>query len=143
MPRVVIDTNVFISAVLHSRAVPGRIIQELLNGRIQAVTSPYLIQELVEVSMSAKLSRYFRVQESVASIVQYLRANATLVNGIPTQRVVEHDPDDDYVLACAAEGSADYIISGDSHLLSLGQYRGVPIVSPSQFIQALEELSRG
>ena len=53
-------------------------------------------------------------------------------------RVIEHDADDDHVLACALAGQADLIVSGDRHLHGLGgQYQGIPIVTPAQAVQQL------
>ena len=54
-------------------------------------------------------------------------------------RVIADDPDDNAVLACAKEGNAAYIVTGDRDLLSLGDYEGITIVTPVQFLRTLAE----
>ena len=58
---------------------------------------------------------------------------AELVTPEMDLEAVEDDPDDDKILECAVAGNADYIVSGDSHLLDIEEYRGVEIVSPDEF----------
>ena len=67
--------------------------------------------------------------EAVLSIVE-------VVQDLPIEPVVKRDPDDDRILACAAVAQADWIVSGDDHLLSLKRYRDIPIVTPRQFARA-------
>lgn len=57
-------------------------------------------------------------------------------------RVIADDPDDNAVLSCAKEGDAAYIVTGDGHLLSLGAYEGIRIVTPAKFLRALAEEQR-
>jgi predicted nucleic acid-binding protein len=52
---------------------------------------------------------------------------------------VPDDPTDDKVLACAKESAADYIVASDEHLTKLESYAGIPIVTPRQFLQILEQ----
>jgi predicted nucleic acid-binding protein len=52
-------------------------------------------------------------------------------------RVVIADPDDDHVIACAVAAQADMVVSGDQHLLSLGAYRGIPILGTAQALQRI------
>ena len=52
--------------------------------------------------------------------------------------VITEDPDDNRVLECAAKGNADYIVTGDRHLLKLGSYEAIPIVTVRQFLDAVE-----
>ena len=75
---------------------------------------------------------------SPQGIVTELRRLAYMVAPQEVPRVIEHDGDDDHVLACALAGRADMIVSGDRHLHSLGgQYQGIPIVTPAQAIQRI------
>ena len=53
--------------------------------------------------------------------------------------MIADDPDDNAVLACAKEGDAAYIVTGDAHLLRLGTYEGITILTPVQFLRALAE----
>ena len=65
------------------------------------------------------------------SIAEIIRPDLVL-------NVVEDDPDDDRVLECAVKGDADYIVTGDRHLLKLGVYEGISIVTVRQFLDAAE-----
>jgi predicted nucleic acid-binding protein len=64
-----------------------------------------------------------------------LRAFAQIVQGEPSDVQVSVDQDDDYVLACGKEGDAEYIISGDPHLLDLKEYMNIPILTPREFTE--------
>jgi predicted nucleic acid-binding protein len=81
------------------------------------------------------LQKYPELGIHADTLLDYLRANAVLVSGIPTQAVIADDPDDDYVIACAIDGEADYIISGDRHLLELESLNKILIVSPREFVE--------
>jgi predicted nucleic acid-binding protein len=70
-------------------------------------------------------------------LIEGLAAAAVLVVGDVTDRIVDEDPDDDAVLACSFDGRADYVVTGDQHLLALGAVRGIRIVRPRQFLDAL------
>jgi putative PIN family toxin of toxin-antitoxin system len=63
----------------------------------------------------------------------------------PKQRIdaVKEDPTDNRILECAAASGSDYLVSGDKHLLKLGQYQGIKIVSPADFIQMVGQHGRG
>jgi predicted nucleic acid-binding protein len=63
---------------------------------------------------------------------------AVLTPGELAVEAVADDPADDLVLACAVEGNADFIISGDHHLLDLENYQGIKIVNPARFLDLLE-----
>ncbi len=62
-----------------------------------------------------------------------------MTSGQLSVQVIADDPDDNAVLACAIEGHAAYVVTGDGHLMSLGAYEGIPIVTPAQFLRALAE----
>lgn len=71
-----------------------------------------------------------------------MRASCVIVSGIPQGEGASRDQDDDFVLACAIDGEADYIVSGDPHLLDLKKYKGVLILSPREFVeQVLAKIS--
>lgn len=81
----------------------------------------------------------FEIDRQRASVlVQAIRDLATVV--FPTRRltVVQDDPDDNAILECAVESKSDYIVSGAAHLLSIGQFEGIVIVSARDFLDKLE-----
>jgi len=67
-----------------------------------------------------------------------LRTEAVQTKGALHVKVIADDPDDDKFLACATEGGADYVVSGDHHLLNLNSYQGICIVTPAAFLHVLK-----
>ena len=130
--RVVIDTNVYISALMFG-GLPGSLLQLALSRSFVAVISPALLDELDE-----KLRLKFEISAKEATLIRAkLESIAEIVRPEMVLHEIEDDPDDDRVLECALEGEANYIVTGDRHLLKLGIYEGVPIVTVRQFLDAL------
>jgi hypothetical protein len=133
--KVVLDTNVLVSGLIVANGPSGRILDAVRQGNLTLVTSPQLLQEFSDVVARPRIARkYPKVAEQAETVIDFFRANATLVSGQPVEAVVAADPDDDAVIACAVQGEAEYIVSGDEHLLNLGQHGSIRIVTPSQFI---------
>jgi putative PIN family toxin of toxin-antitoxin system len=137
MTRVTVDTNVLISALLF-HGLPGEFLALALDsasdGSIQLITSPVLLDELDE-----KLRFKFHWSPAKADrIRKELEALCDVVGTINSLTVIEEDPDDDRVLECAVAGRADCIVSGDRHLLKLGAYEGMPIVTVRQFMDRIK-----
>ena len=128
--RVVADTNVFISALMFG-GLPGRFLDLALHRRFTLVTSKALLDELDE-----KLRGKFGVSESDAlAICAKLEGNADLVDPQFELNAVPDDPDDNRVLECAVAGKAEFVVSGDRHLLRIGSYEGIAIVTVRQFLE--------
>ena len=136
MIRVVADTNIFISALMFG-GLPGAFLDLAFLPAFTLVTSPVLLDELDE-----KLRLKFGLSSTDADLVRSkLEANADLISTVETLTIVRDDPDDDRVLECAVAGRADYIVSGDRHLLKLGSYEGIPILTVRQFLDRIEPAS--
>jgi len=133
MIRVVADTNIFISALMFG-GLPGTFLDLAFVKSFQLVTSPVLLDELDE-----KLRGKFEVSSEDAALIRARLQSCALVMtpGIAL-KVIEEDPDDDRVLECAVAAEADYVVSGDRHLLKLGSYEGIPITTVRQFMDAIE-----
>jgi uncharacterized protein len=85
-----------------------------------------------------KIARRHRwSKQRIVTFVGNLGDLAIVTAGTLRLSVIREDPDDDRYVECAVEGSAEYIVSGDRHLLTLGSYRNVRIVSPRAFLAAL------
>jgi putative PIN family toxin of toxin-antitoxin system len=131
MLRVVADTNIFISALMFG-GLPGAFLDLAFARSFQLVTSPTLLDELQQ-----KLRNKFQISNTDAnSIRAKLAKHALLVEPPIALKVVVDDPDDDRVLECAVAGEADYIVSGDRHLLKLESYRGITISTVRSFMDA-------
>ena len=132
-PKAVIDTNIFISALLGSSNA-GRIIDKFTGGKFDLIISKDILDELIEVISRKKFSNIFR-PEDVKKLISLLEADAKITT---TGRKISSackDPKDHIVLACAVEGNADYIITGDSDLLEISPFNRIKIITLSQFLK--------
>jgi uncharacterized protein len=132
--KVVFDTNVVASASFW-RGAPFDCLAAWAQGRCEAVVSPALLAEYHETVEELHLEY---PERALVEWVNALTDSATLV--FPTDRATRStsDPDDEMILECALAAEADYIVSGDKrHLLPLHQFRGIPIVNPSDFLRRL------
>lgn len=135
MTRVVADTNICISALMFD-GLPGVFLDLALARAFTLISSPALLDELDD-TLCAK----FAVSgEDLRLIRAKLEGVISLVDPSFRLQVVADDPDDDRVLECAVAGKADCIVSGDRHLLRLGSYQQVPIITVREF---LSEIDRG
>lgn len=128
--RVVLDTNVLVSAVVFG-GPPGRIIGFASQGRLRLVLSPATIDEFRRV-----LRGKFRFPDAAVYRAETLLRKVSLpvVEPEVSVDVLRDDPDDNRVLEAAIAGSADCIVSGDRHLLELESFRGIPILTPREFL---------
>ena len=136
--RVLLDTNIFISYLFSSPQSVGtikRLVEAAILGEIELLLPEELIAELLnKLQTSRKLSRRISPAEG-REFIALLRLVATILPLIdaPIPAVVR-DPKDDYLLAYALLYAADYLISRDKDLLTLGPTEGLAIVSPFQFV---------
>jgi len=133
MSRVVLDTNVYISALLFG-GLPGSVLDLAILRAFTLILSPALLDELDE-----KLRAKFEMtMEDTAFLRARLETVGEIVEPGEVLKVIVDDPDDNRVLECAVKGKADLIVSGDRHLLKLGMYRGIKIVTVRQFMESVE-----
>ena len=120
--------------------MPAQVLNAWREGRHRLVTSPLIIAEIVEVLDSPRISKkYFLRQEDIEQLVDLSKTDTILVPGRAVVKgAVPQDPRDQMFLACAMDASADCIVSGDRHLLSLQTYRGIPILTVKEFAEKLE-----
>jgi len=130
-PRVVPDTNIFISALLFG-GTPLQIIELARENRILLLTSSDILFELAGV-----LQVKFKFKKKTAlDVISEIKRISAVVFVRSKLRVIEKDPADNRVLECAFDGRADCLITGDKkHLLPLKSYRGIPILRPQEFIK--------
>jgi len=131
--RVVLDTNVLVSALLIETSLPAQLLIQWRRGRFDLLTADLQLEELMRVTRYPKISA--RLKPSLAGrLINNLRELAVLIESLPPVEV-SPDPDDNYLLALALGGGADYLVTGDKpHLLALACYEGTKIVSVRDFI---------
>jgi len=133
--KVVLDTNVYISAFQYPKGRNVVLWDAAVVGQFRLLVSPAIIQEMAGVLRDDFKWSDDRVQNAVRIVARV--AGKGIV--IPHTRVhlVTADPDDDRILECAVDGKADLIVSNDRHLLHLKAYADIPIVAGVDFRRTL------
>jgi len=128
----VVDTNTLISAALFEASIPGKALQRCLaSGTL--LQSLDTLQELSEVLARPRFDRYVSPEEREEFLAALVN-RAELIH-VREQISVCRDPKDDKFLALAVDGRADCIVTGDSDLLELHPFRGIPIKTARQFLE--------
>jgi putative PIN family toxin of toxin-antitoxin system len=133
--KVVFDTNVLVSAFV-TEGVCSKLLGRARRRQFQLITCPFILRELETVllkKISATKGETRQVLRILAEAISALVQPAQPVSGIC------RDQDDDHILACAIAVNADYLVTGDSDLLELREFRGIRIVSPRDFELLLED----
>jgi len=136
MKRIVCDTNVLLSGLIW-KGPPHRLLAEVAKGRFVMFISRDLLEEVARTLEYPKLQTALRTAGLTGNqMLRWIVRHSTLVWCKPLKDpAVRANPSDDNVLACAVAAAADGIISGDNHLLALGAFEGIPIVSPAGFLE--------
>lgn len=129
--KVVIDTNVMVSA-FGWRGKPEEVVRLVTKGDVTNYTSFEMLAELREVVSYPKLNFPETLQ---AEIIETIFFESSLVHVNEPLNVIADDPEDNKVLECAVSADADFIISGDKHLLNLKNFRGIEILTPEDFLR--------
>jgi len=136
--RVVLDANQFVSTVLVPVGRPAQILDAWHQNQLEILVSPAILAETRRVLLYPRLQR--RHGWDVAQIDAFLDgllSSAILTSGDTDIRDVVDDPTDNKYLACALEGHAEYLITGDQHLLQLDPWRGIRIIPPAVFLDTV------
>lgn len=139
MLRVVLDTNVFVSSLLSKTGSPAKVLEAWRGGTYLFITSPSIIAEIKTVLELPRIKKKYSIaQEDIEQIVNLLERDALVVPGrADVKNVIPVDPKDEMLLSCAMEAGAEFVVSGDKHLLDLYEYEGIPILQVRQFVERL------
>jgi len=135
--KVVLDTSVLISALIKS-GKPRELLLKIAQGEAQLILSRSILEEFLEATDDPRIRRYVDEGDTIA-FLRVMGSIAKMVRVRSRFKVVKDDPDDDVTLRTAKDGRADYIVSGDNHLLSLGELRGIKIVTVNEMLKSLKE----
>lgn len=143
--RVVVDTNVWVSALLNPSGPPALVLAALGSRRFALVTSEPLLAELAEVLLRPRIVRKYGITpEDVDELVSLLRRRAEIVPVVGEIRLCR-DPDDDMVIETAQRGRADLLVTRDEDLKGTREVAdalasvGISVVSVRRFLAALDE----
>jgi putative PIN family toxin of toxin-antitoxin system len=139
--RVVFDTNLFVSSALVDEGLPARALDAWRAHQFVLIVSPAILAEISATLRYERIRRKYNISdEDVDQLLALLLADAVVVAGqADVSGNVPDDPDDEAILACAVDGQADLIASGDKHLLALEAFRGIPIVTVRVLLERLQE----
>ena len=136
MVKAVIDTNVIVSAAKSTDGNPAQIFEMLLLEEITNYTTKDIIGEIKEVLARPTIKLNLIGQEF---ILNNFEKSSVKIQTISKFNIVKEDPDDNKFLECAVDSKAEYIISGDDHLLKLKEFKGIKIVTPAEFVELMQK----
>lgn len=139
--KIVLDTNILVSAAVRRDGPSAIVLRWVRDGFIDLIMTEALAAEFERVIHYPRIGRkvsgasdwqdpYVREIRMLASVV---------VPGSTAAGAVPRDPNDEMVLDAAIAGEVDYIVTGDQDLLTLGDYRGIEIVTPVRFLQIVQD----
>lgn len=138
--RAILDTNIIVSAAIKVEGKPAQIIRRATS-EFDWFTSEYILAEVERALVRPHIQkRYSKLVPAVLvqEFIALMRERAEVVETIRTIDPTSRDPNDDPILASASDGHADYIVTGDRDLLALGEFEGITIVTPEQFLRILD-----
>ena len=137
--RVVLDVNVWVSALISRLGAPARIVAHWQAEEFEVAISPAILRELDRVLNYPRLQEHYHLPEKqVQGFLRLVTRQATEVAPSQPIHAIERDSTDNRHLECALAAGAEVIVSGDRHLLELGQYEGVQILTPAGFLALLQ-----
>ena len=138
--KIVVDANLFASALIKPDSNPGRILQLVKENQVELVLSPPIIREIKRILLYPKIAKYHcKNAHQLDAYFEDILLFSLMVEGENIPDVIKDDPADNKYLACAHEGEANYILSGEHHLLELGTYKGIPVVTATDFFSLLSQ----
>lgn len=137
-PRVVVDTNIFISGLIISKGYPYQILSLWQDNYFTLVASKQIIDEMIDVLSRPKIQKKYHVSTSqVKKVVSLIEKYAHSIENISVNSIQVRDEKDQHILDLAIVGKADYLVSGDDDLLSLAnesKLKKLKIVTPREFM---------
>ena len=137
MLRVVLDANVYVSALIRPQGPPGQIVKRFLEDSFEIVLSLAIVEETVRAFGYPRVRKYIREGVDPELWLEDIILLAQFVVGDYELEGVSVDADDDKYFAAAVEGSATLIVTGDPDLLAVKEYQGIRIVTPRIFLDLL------
>ena len=132
-PKTVIDTNIAVSALIARRGFSAQLFEKIILGEIQNFTSKEIIEEIEDVLKRKEITKRTAKPSRDFILTNYL---AKSIEVKPKTKVtIVEDKDDNKFIETALEAKADYIVSGDHHLLELKEFRGIKIVKAKELLE--------
>ena len=135
--RIGLDANVIISGIISPKGNAAKILDLWEQGEFDLVLSQPILDEIRRVLAYPRIKEKYNLPEQHISKFLELISNAIIELPLDELNVIEDDPSDNRYLECALASSASYIISGDAHLLQVGEYEGILIIPPTTYLTLL------
>jgi putative PIN family toxin of toxin-antitoxin system len=145
--RIGVDTNVIVSAIINPKGKPAALLDGVVGGELLLVVSDAILEEVQHVFSYTKIKKLLNkqgvTQREINMLLQTLSDISFFVPGKLELNIVESDPEDNKFIACAVEGNADFLISGDHHLIELNNYENIQILTPTDLANLVLSRFRG
>lgn len=133
--KVILDTNILISA-LGWEGKPREIFNRIVKGKFELVTSP---EQIAELSEAINYPRLGFTEEQKLRFLALVLETASLVESKEKLDIIKEDPEDNRILECAISSDADYIVTGNKHLLKLKKFRETKIITAKKFLNIYKQ----
>lgn len=138
MPRVVLDATIWVPTILKPHGYYARMMKQIAP-YVELFTAEEILAEVREASLRPENKKKYQLTESVVNqAINPIREFTSVVSDLPRLRVIQEDPDDNLVLACAVKAKANYLVTYDPHLLNLKEYQGIKILKPKDLLGELQ-----
>lgn len=142
--RAVIDTNLFVSGLFSEKGYTFELQELWVNGAFELAVSEKILTEvkatLLKSYIKERLLVYDGEEEEIAELIRE-KAFVVTKDNYETDRITS-DKSDNKFLACALESDADYVVSGDNHLLEIKHFHGIQIVDAKLFVTTMKKQKR-
>jgi uncharacterized protein len=129
--RIVLDTNVLVSAAMTPHGRVSTIMDLVNDGRLELFVSPFILHEVNYV-----LARNGWEQSRIKETIELIKEVSEIVEPKVTVDVIKTDPPDNHILECAVEAKAEILVTGDrKHIRPLGTFQGIEILTPTEFLE--------
>ena len=132
--RITLDTNVIVSALI-SPGTSRQVLELARSGAVTLVLSCFILDETADV-LRAKMGWD---EGMIRTALRMIKGFSTLVVSEESLSVVTEDEPDNRIVECAVAGQAHFLVSGDKHILSLGEYRGIRFLPPRDLLETLRK----
>jgi len=138
--QIVLDTNIYISFLLSKKQSPVlKILHHWQKGKFVVLLSKPILKELTRVLTSKKIFKLINLKkEEIKQYLQFIVTHSLMIEPHSDFKKISKDPTDNKFLNLAKDGRAEYIVTGDKHLLDLKTFQGVKILTPTQFTKLLD-----
>ena len=138
MLRIVFDTQLFVQAILTKKGICALLLTAWKKNYYILISSTDIVSEIARVlSYQQKRGKYNLTEVDIEDLISLLDSEAVILSEAPKLNIIQDYPLNNKFIDCAIAGDADYIVAGDTHLLSIKKVKDIPIISASHFMKIL------